>query len=131
MELAQEAIRNTTLILHIVGIGALLGGFLVQIKAMSGGVAKIIPAMRHGAWTMFVTGLILVGVAEWRLSSNDALGLDHTKIAVKLTVILAILVLVLLNRKKDSVAAPIFGIIGLLTVFNISISVVWPGVVAS
>lgn len=130
MELAQEAIRNTTLILHFIGIAALLGGFLVQMKAMSGGGAKIIPAMRHGAWTMFLTGLILVGVAEWRLGSNDALSLDHTKIAVKLIVILTILVLVLLNRKKETVATAIFGIIGLLTVFNISISVVWPGVVA-
>ena len=131
MELAQEVIRNTTLILHFIGIGALLGGFFVQMKAMSGGNAKIIPAMNHGAWTMFITGLILTGVAEWRLATNDMLSLDHTKIAVKTVVVLVILVLVLINRKKEKVSTPVFGIIGLLTVLNISLAVVWPGVVAA
>lgn len=47
--------------LHIIGIAALLGGFLTQMKAMSAGTARFTPAMLHGALTMLVTGVLLVG----------------------------------------------------------------------
>lgn len=50
--------------LHIIGIAALLGGFLTQMKAMGQGTARFVPAMLHGALTMLVTGAILVGLNE-------------------------------------------------------------------
>lgn len=124
MEQTIDVIRNITLILHFVGIGALLGGFLTQMKAMRTREAKIVPAMNHGAWTMFITGLILTGVAEYR-SSIIGFEVNHTLIAAKTVVILAILVLVLINRKKPAVSPAVFGSVGLLTVANITMAVLY------
>ncbi|MEL0291776.1 MAG: hypothetical protein VW942_05365, partial [Aquiluna sp.] len=87
MEIA-ELVRNSLLVLHFVGLASLLGGFLTQIKAMSAGTASIIPAMVHGAWTAFITGLLLVGVAEWRIAMGANFEVDHAKIAVKTAVVL-------------------------------------------
>ena len=124
MEIA-ELVRNSLLVLHFVGLASLLGGFLTQIKAMSAGTASIIPAMVHGAWTAFVTGLLLVGVAEWRIAMGANFEVDHTKIAVKTAVVLVILVLVRLNRKKDSVRGSLLGLIGALTLTNVVLAVFW------
>ena len=124
MEIA-ELVRNSLLVLHFVGLASLLGGFLTQIKAMSAGSAKVIPAMVHGAWTAFVTGLLLVGVAEWRIAMGANFEVDHTKIAAKTAVVLVILVLVMLNRKKDIVRAGTLGLIGGLTLTNVVLAVFW------
>lgn len=124
MEIA-ELLRNSLLVLHFVGLASLLGGFLTQIRAMSAGTAKIIPAMVHGAWTAFVTGLLLVGVAEWRIAMGANFEVDHAKIAVKTAVVLVILVLVMLNRKKDAVKPNVLGLIGALTLNNVVLAVFW------
>ena len=124
MEIA-ELVRNSLLVLHFVGLASLLGGFLTQIKAISAGSAKVSPAMVHGAWTAFVTGLLLVGVAEWRIAMGANFEVDHTKIAVKTAVVLVILVLVMLNRKKDTVRAGTLGLIGGLTLTNVVLAVFW------
>ena len=50
--------------LHIIGIASLLGGFLTQMKAMGAGTARFVPAMLHGALTMLVTGIVLVGLNQ-------------------------------------------------------------------
>lgn len=124
MEIA-ELVRNSLLVLHFVGLASLLGGFLTQIRAMSAGSAKVIPAMVHGAWTAFVTGLLLVGVAEWRIAMGANFEVDHIKIAVKTAVVLVILVLVMLNRKKDTVRGNVLGLIGGLTLTNVVLAVFW------
>ena len=124
MELTIEVIRNITLILHFIGIGALLGGFLTQMKAMRTSQAKIVPAINHGAWTMFVTGLILTGVAEYR-AGIIGFEVNHALIGAKTLVVVVILVLVLLNRKKPTVSPAVFGSIGLLTIANITMAVLY------
>ena len=124
MELTVEILRNITLILHFIGIGALLGGFLTQMKAMRSRQAKIVPAINHGAWTMFITGLILTGLAEYRASTNG-FEVNHALIAAKTVVIIAILALVLTNKKKSAVSPAVFGSIGLLTIANITMAVLY------
>ncbi|HEY7796860.1 MAG TPA: hypothetical protein VIB61_03705 [Microbacteriaceae bacterium] len=124
MELTVEILRNITLILHFIGIGALLGGFLTQMKAMRSRQAKIVPAMNHGAWTMFITGLILTGIAEYR-ASIIGFEVNHALIGAKTFVVVVILVLVLLNRKKPVVSPAVFGSIGLLTIANITMAVLY------
>lgn len=125
MEFTAELFRNTLVVLHFIGLASLLGGFLTQMKAMAAGAAKIVPAMVHGAWTMLITGLALVGVAEWRGAMGAAVEVDHMKIGIKSLVLTAILVLVLYFKKKDSVKAPVFGSIGLLTILNVVLAVFW------
>ena len=124
MELTAEIARNITLILHFIGIGALLGGFLTQMKAMRSREAKIVPAMNHGAWTMFVTGLILTGIAEYR-ASIIGFEVNHALIGAKTAVVVTILVLVMANNKKQSVSPAVFGSIGLLTIANITMAVLY------
>lgn len=125
MEFTAELFRNSLVVLHFIGLASLLGGFLTQMKAMAAGTAKIVPAMVHGAWTMLITGVALVGVAEWRIALGANFEVDNIKIGVKSLVLAAILTLVLYYKKKDSVKAPIFGLLGLLTILNIVFAVFW------
>ena len=106
--------------LHIVGIAALLGGFLGQMKAMGAGEARITPGMVHGALTMLVTGLVLVG-----LNQADDQEVNNVKIGVKLAVLLVILGLVYVKRDEAKLSPALFGTIGLLTTANIFIALLW------
>ncbi|MEU4738732.1 hypothetical protein [Streptomyces fradiae] len=82
----MNVLINVFVALHVIGIAALLGGFLTQMKAIGAGTARMVPAMLHGALTMLVTGMVLVGL-------NEAQGaaLDHVKIGVKLALLVVIL----------------------------------------
>jgi len=123
MEQAAELTRNTLLVLHFIGLASLLGGFLTQMKAMGQKVARIVPAMVHGAWTALITGLLLVGVAYWRIALGAEFEVDNLKIGVKTAVVAIILILVMANRKRDTVPSSVFGLIGALTVTNIVLAV--------
>ncbi|MFI1378983.1 hypothetical protein [Embleya sp. NPDC020886] len=117
----MDVLRQILLILHIVGIASLLGGFLTQMSALRTGDGRIVPAMTHGALTMLVTGLALVGVVQAGLDKD----VDNAKIGTKLVILLAILLLVWGNRAADRVSSKVLGAIGLLTVANIAIAVMW------
>lgn len=106
--------------LHIIGIAALLGGFLTQMKAMGRGTARFVPAMLHGAVTMLVTGVVLVG-----LNQADDQHVDNVKIGVKLALLIVILGLVYVKRDDEQVDKRLFGLVGLLTIANIFIAVLW------
>ncbi|MFH9601994.1 hypothetical protein ACH4MK_15120 [Streptomyces rochei] len=106
--------------LHIIGIASLLGGFLTQMKAMGQGTARFVPAMLHGALTMLVTGVVLVG-----LNQADDQSVDNIKIGVKLASLIVILGLVYVKRDDEKVEKPLFGLVGLLTVANVFIAVLW------
>ncbi|EFF92675.1 integral membrane protein [Streptomyces sp. e14] len=106
--------------LHIIGIAALLGGFLTQMKAMGQGTARFVPGMLHGALTMLVTGVVLVG-----LNQAQDYPLDNVKIGVKLALLIVILGLVYVKRDDEKVDKSMFGVVGLLTMANIFIAVLW------
>lgn len=106
--------------LHIIGIAALLGGFLTQLKAMGRGAARFAPAMLHGALTMLVTGVVLIG-----LNQAQDYSVDNVKIGVKLAVLIVVLGLVYVKRDDETVDKSLFGLVGLLTVANIFIAVLW------
>ncbi|WP_028805488.1 hypothetical protein [Streptomyces sp. 142MFCol3.1] len=106
--------------LHIIGIASLLGGFLTQMKAMGRGTARFVPAMLHGALTMLVTGVVLVG-----LNQADDNPVNNIKIGVKLALLIVILGLVYVKRDDEQVDKRLFGLVGLLTTANIFIAVLW------
>lgn len=117
-----EIVKNAVLALHVIGIAALLGGVLFQIRSIKEGTARVLPAIMHGAWTMLATGLILVGM-QYPLGRGDSL--DNTKVAVKLIVLVAIVVVALVNRKRERLATWVLPVIGGLTVVNIFIATIW------
>ncbi|MGW5784393.1 hypothetical protein ACWEWK_10410 [Streptomyces sp. NPDC003757] len=106
--------------LHIVGIAALLGGFLTQMKAMGRGAARYTPAMLHGALTMLVTGAVLIG-----LNQAQDHPVDNVKMGVKLALLIVILGLVYVKRDDEKVDKPLFALVGALTLANVFIAVLW------
>ncbi|MFI5620616.1 hypothetical protein [Streptomyces sp. NPDC051567] len=116
----MDVLINAFVGLHIIGIAALLGGFLTQMKAMGTGTARFGPGMLHGALTMLVTGVLLVGFHEMNGGS-----LNHVKIGIKLAVLFVVLALVYVKRDEERVEKPLFGAVGGLTVVNIFIAVLW------
>lgn len=116
----MEILKNVILALHIIGVAGLLGGVIYQAGAMRSGAARIIPAMMHSAWTMLITGILLVGL-QYPLGHE----VNNVKISVKLVVLIAIIVVVLVNRKRETIAAWVLPAIGGLTVLNILLATVW------
>ena len=106
--------------LHIIGIAALLGGFFTQMKAMGRGEARFVPAMLHGALTMLVTGVVLVGLNE----AGDH-KVNTVKIGVKLALLVVILALVYVKRDEETVDKGQFGLVGGLTAANVFIATLW------
>ncbi|MEB4614212.1 hypothetical protein [Leucobacter sp. M11] len=117
-----EILRNVFLVLHFVGFAVIIGGVLAQIPAMKVGAAKVKAGVLHGGWLMLATGLALVGMM-YAAGNGDAV--NNAKIGVKLIVLLAVVVIALMNKKKDRVATWVLPTIGGLTVLNIVLAVFW------
>ncbi|MFD3944198.1 hypothetical protein [Streptomyces sp. NPDC058579] len=116
----MDVLINVFVALHIIGIAALLGGFLTQMKAMGAGTARFSPAMLHGALTMLVTGIALVG-----LNQADDQTVNNVKIGIKMAVLVVILALVYVKRDEETVDKGLFAAVGGLTVANIFIATLW------
>lgn len=108
---------ESLVVLHFMGLAALLGGWLVQLSTSP----KVVnPAMVYGAFTQLATGLLMVGMAEAVLSDEDV---DHAKIGIKLVILAVITVLAWFNRKRESVPTGVWGSLGALTILNIVVAV--------
>ena len=105
------------LVLHIGGVVALLAGLLVQVRRPEKQVNGL---MRDGVGTAFVAGLFLVGVLE---AGDDPV--DHTKIAVKFAIGLALLVLVMANLRKEWIPAGLYWAMLVLTLANVGVALAW------
>ncbi|MER6994579.1 hypothetical protein [Streptomyces sp. NPDC000410] len=116
----MDVLINVFVALHIIGIASLLGGFLTQMKSMSAGTARFTPAMLHGALTMLITGVALVG-----LNQADDQEVNNLKIGVKLAVLVVILALVYVKRDEEKVSKGMFSAVGGLTLANIFIATLW------
>ena len=113
----METLRLVLLFVHILGFAALLGGLLVQLREET---KSVNPLMRDGAGSAFLAGLLLVGVLE----SGDG-DVNHAKIAVKFTIALVILVLVMVNLRKASIPQGLYLGLLVLTLANIAVAVFW------
>lgn len=117
----MDILLGILVILHFIGLASLLGGFLVQIKAIAAGKGQVVAAMFHGALTQLVTGILLVGVLEM----TDPADVNNAKIALKLVVLIVITVLVIRFRKKPVAPSWVLWAIGGLTVANVAVAVLW------
>jgi hypothetical protein len=113
----METLRLVLLFAHILGFAALIGGLLAQARLPE---KTVNAAMRDGIGTAFVTGLLLVGVLE---AGDDPV--NHAKIAVKFAIGLVILVLVMMNLRKERVPQGLWAGLLLLAVANVAVAVFW------
>ncbi len=117
----MDVLRTILLIIHFIGLASLLGGFLVQVRAIAAGKGTVLPAMVHGALTQLVTGVLLVATIE----IGDLTDLNNIKIGVKLLITVVITVLVFVYRRRTPAPSWVLWTIGGLTVANIVIAVAW------
>lgn len=113
----MDTLQLVLLFLHILGFAALIGGLLVQMGA---GEKVVNSAMRDGAGTAFVAGLLLVGVLE----AGDG-DVNHAKIGAKLVVGLIILGLVMANLRKPRIPEGLFYGLVALSVLNVALAIFW------
>ncbi|WP_111721169.1 hypothetical protein [Homoserinimonas sp. OAct 916] len=117
----MEILRNVLLVLHFIGLAAIIGGVMTQMSKFKTGTARVVPAIMHGAWLQLISGVALVGIIE----AADLGDINNMKIGVKLLILVVITVLAFLNRKKDRVASWIVPTIGLLALADVVIAVFW------
>lgn len=107
-------------LVHLVGFAALLGGCLVQFRAVEPEVNR---TMLIGAWIQLISGLALAALLE--LAADPANPANHIKLGVKLVIAAIVLLLVAKNRKFASIPKGLWGIITGLTLINAGIAVLW------
>jgi hypothetical protein len=116
----MEIVYHLVVVLHLVGMAIVVGGWLAVVRA-----PRLLPGMLHGALTQLVTGIVLVGMRESGAVEAD-LPLDRAKVAVKLAVALVVTVLLWVNRKRgDDVPAGVVHAIGGLALLNVFVAVLW------
>ena len=113
----METLRLVLLFVHVLGFAALIGGLLAQARMPE---KRVNAAMRDGIGSAFVFGLLLVGVLE---AGDDPV--NHTKIAVKFAIGLVILVLVMMNMRKERIPQGLWAGILLLAIANVGVAVFW------
>jgi hypothetical protein len=105
-------------LLHLIGFAALLGGYLVQLRAVE---PEINAAMLYGSWIVLASGVALVVL--------DVLGpglVGYAELGIKLGLTAAIVVLVAVNRRYASIPRGLGGLIGAMTVAAAAVAVLWP-----
>ena len=120
----MEFLQNLLLFVHFVGLAVLIGGFAAQIGRSE---LRLTPGMFHGALTMLVTGIALVGVAQSLHSSDpdEFAAPDNARAAVKLVVLGVIFAVLLMNRGKERVTVGPWLAVGVLGILNVGIAVFW------
>lgn len=120
METFIEILRNVLVVLHFVGFAGIIAGVVSELPKVKDGVAKISGAIVHSSWLMLVTGLALVATLYARGFEPN-----NMKIGVKTAVLVAIIVIALINKRKDRVGSGVLATIGGLAVLNVVLAVFW------
>lgn len=116
----MEIVKGILVVLHILSFGVVMGSAVAQIPAVRAGSAKISNGIFHGSLGLLVTGLAIVGMIY---ALNDSP--NNAKIGAKTLVLLAIIVIVIINRKKETVTPGILGLIAGLSSLNVAFAVLW------
>ena len=103
-------------IAHMLAIAGILGLLLHQWKKSP---RKLSPGVLHSAATALVAGLVMVGMFS---SAKPDETLNHTKVGIKLVIVLVILVISYLNLKKPELKKNIWLTLIGLTLLNIIIA---------
>jgi peptidoglycan/LPS O-acetylase OafA/YrhL len=110
----MKVVQVILVVLHLLGVLALLVGLLVQVRNPE---KRVTGPMRDGIGTTFVAGLLLVGVLEIR--NED---FNHAVVATMFAIGLVILVLVMANLRKPTIPTWLYWLILVLTVADIGVA---------
>lgn len=118
----METLRHVVLFFHLIGFATLFGAWAVQAF---GGKRQFTRLMNIGMAIAAVAGLILA--APWGLP--DGVEMNYAKIGTKLVILLIIGALLGIGlskqRKGGKVAPALFWLVGILTLVNVGIAVLW------
>lgn len=116
----MEFLRGIVLLVHLVGFAVLFGAWVVELANGKRGITRV---MQWGLAIAAVAGLALA--APWGIEYD----LNYAKIGTKLVILLIIGALLGIGagrqRKSGSVPPAIFWPIGILTLANAAIAVLW------
>lgn len=116
----METLRLIVLLIHLIGFAVLFGAWAVEAF---GGKRQITKMMDYGLAIAGLAGLALA--APWGLDHD----LNYVKIGVKLAVLVIIGALVGIGcgrqKRGKVVPAAMFWLIGILTVTNAGIALLW------
>ena len=110
----MKVVQVILVVLHMLGVLALLVGLLVQVRTPE---KRVTGPMRDGIGTTFLAGLLLVGVLEIRDES-----FNHAVVATMFAIGLVILVLVMANVRKPSIPTWLWWLILGLTIADIGVA---------
>lgn len=114
----MDALQTVLLILHFLGLAAILGGSLEQWRT---GGKLTSPVTLWGARAQLLTGLALAGLVS---AGDEADAPSPAKLAVKLLVMLAVVAVAEMNAKKDKIPHSARLIVA-MTAVNVVVAVAW------
>ena len=118
----MEILRHVVLFVHLIGFATLFGAWAVQAF---GGKREFTRLMNAGMAIAAVAGLILA--APWGLP--DGAEMNYAKIGTKLIILLIIGAFLGIGlakqRKSGSIPPVLFWLVGVLTLVNAGIAVLW------
>jgi uncharacterized membrane protein len=117
----MDILNDSMLVLHLIGVGALLSGFFYQLKDIKTGM-KVNAGIIHGAWLMLITGFTMAGLIP-------AIGeetINNVVLGIKSVIITAIFFIAYAFNKKEVTPKWVVPGIAGLTVLNIVLAVFGP-----
>jgi hypothetical protein len=116
----MEILRHIVVFIHVIGFAVLFGAWLVEAVARRIRVTRL---MTVGMVIAAVAGLVLA--APWGIEGD----LNYVKLGIKLVVLLVIGALLGIGsarqRRTGFLAPAIFWSIGILTLLNAGIAIIW------
>jgi len=110
-------------VLHFLGMAGLVGGLLVGVSEKP---LRINKAALHSGLLVLLAGIFLVIINSIQHTNDASVEMiDHSKIGVKLLVVIAILVLGFKNLAKSEVSKRSYIAMLGLAIFNILVAVFW------
>lgn len=113
----METLHSVLVVAHLVGMAAVVGGYLTCLR-----VPRLPGALVWGARAQIVTGLLLVGLLESGALDEEP---DRAKVAVKLAVAIVLTGVAEAMKRKDPVPSWAFHAVGGLALVNVLVAVLW------
>ncbi len=93
----MEIVQNILVLLHLIGMAMIVGGYLVTVKA-----PRVLPGMLHAAGLQVVTGLLLFGMLEMMGTPTMAV---RGGAGIKILLGIVALVVFIIGNKREKAAA--------------------------